>query len=48
MEFCEALRELIQKYDDKRKLWIELYQSDKGFDEWFTNKVMPLNKKEGA
>jgi len=36
------LRELIAKYDEKRKMWVERYGTDEGFNEWFTNQITKM------
>ena len=35
-----AIKELMQKYDEKRQQWIERFGSDEGFDKWFTQQVI--------
>jgi hypothetical protein len=38
-EFKEALRELMHQYDYHRKLWIEKFSTDKGYDKWFSQQI---------
>ena len=37
MTTAEALKELMDKYNESRPRWIAVYGSDKGFDQWFRN-----------
>jgi hypothetical protein len=40
MTTAEAIKELMNKFDENRARWIERFGSDKGFNEWFTKQVM--------
>lgn len=41
MKTAEALKEMMEKYNESRKLWIEKFGSADGFDSWFTSQVLP-------
>ena len=34
-----AIKELMQKYGEKRQQWIERFGNDEGFDKWFTQQI---------
>ena len=34
-----AIKELMQKYDEKRQQWIRRFGNDEGFDKWFTRQI---------
>ena len=34
-----AIKELMQKYGEKRQQWIERFGNDEGFDKWFTRQI---------
>ena len=36
----DAIKELMNKYDENRQKWIERFGSDEGFDKWFTKQVI--------
>lgn len=36
---AKVLEEIMRKYDKYRGLWINLYKTDEGFDEWFTSQI---------
>ena len=40
MNTQNAIKELMQKYDENRQKWIERFGSDEGFDKWFTQQVI--------
>lgn len=38
-EQVAALRELMEKWNEKRAQWIKVVGSDKGFADWFTAQI---------
>ena len=36
---AEAIKELMEKYNEYRARWIEIYGTDAGFNEWFTGQA---------
>ena len=38
-EAAKAIQELLTRYQENRKKWVEEFGSDKGFDDWFTKQV---------
>jgi hypothetical protein len=39
VEPADTIRELMQAFDTYRAKWIEMFGSDQGFSEWFTQQV---------
>lgn len=40
MATAEAIRELMEQYNENRGKWIVQYGTDAGFDVWFTEQVV--------
>jgi hypothetical protein len=40
----EALREIMTAYDSSLAKWVRVNGTDKGFNEWFTNQVIGVEK----
>ena len=40
----EALKELMEKYNEFRAKWLSFYGNDNGFNEWFTVQVVGEEK----
>ena len=36
----EALKEMMEKYNENREKWVAQFGTDDGFNEWFTSQVM--------
>jgi hypothetical protein len=39
MTTTELLKELMEKYDEYRSKWIEMFGNDTGYNEWFTKQI---------
>lgn len=39
MNTAEAIKELMEKYDEARAAWLARFGSDFGFNDWFTQQV---------
>ncbi len=39
MTTAEAIKELMEKFNERRDEWIKKFGSDDGFNEWFTDQV---------
>jgi len=39
MTSAETIKELMEKYNEYKNHWIEVYGTKEGFDEWFTQQV---------
>uniref|UniRef100_A0A6M3Y049 Uncharacterized protein n=1 Tax=viral metagenome TaxID=1070528 RepID=A0A6M3Y049_9ZZZZ len=37
---AQIIKEVMKKYNEYRKTWIENNKTDEGFDEWFTAQVV--------
>jgi len=43
-ELLATIKEVMQKYDELRRQWIEMNGSAAGFDEWFTKQLEPTRE----
>ncbi len=39
MTTAEAIKELMDKYNEYRTKWIAFHGNDKGFNDWFSTKI---------
>lgn len=43
MEMLASLDEAVRQYNKCRALWLEKFNNDNGFNDWFTKQIMEAN-----
>ena len=41
-DFAAIIKELMTRYNEKRRQWITYYGTDEGFNDWFTKQIMGM------